>query len=70
MVCWLIGCKYSSVPCNVSSQQSNFKKDMNTYHKLKLTIVRSVAISAIFVRNDVVQTMLPIHAVRTCGNVF
>jgi len=43
---------------------------MNTYHKLKLTIVRSVASSAVFVRNDVVQNTLPIHAVCTCGNVF
>jgi len=43
---------------------------MNTYRNLKLTTVRSVASSAIFVRNGVVQTTLPTHALRTRGNVF
>jgi hypothetical protein len=56
-------------PCKVS-QQSNFKNDMITYLHLKLISVRSVAINAIFMRYGVVQTTLPTHAVRTCGNVF
>jgi hypothetical protein len=43
---------------------------MITYRNLKLITVRSVASSAIFVRNGVVQTTLPTHAVRTCGNAF
>jgi hypothetical protein len=38
---------------------------MNTYRNLKLTTVRSVASSAIFVKNGVVQTTLPTHALRT-----
>ena len=41
-----------------------------TYRNLKLTAVRSVDSSAIFVRNGVVQTTLPTHEVRTCGNIF
>lgn len=57
-------------PCNVSSQQSNFKNILITYRNLKLNTVRSVASSAIFVRNCVVQTTLPSHAVPTCGNIF
>jgi hypothetical protein len=57
-------------PCNVSPQQSKFKNDMNIYLNLKLITVRSVVISVLFVINGVVQTKLPTHAVRTCGNVL
>jgi len=73
MVCWLVGClvvNKAVFPCNISSQQSNFKNVIITYRNLKLTTVRSVASSAIFVRNGVVQTTLTTHAVRTCGNIF
>lgn len=57
-------------PRKVSSKQSNLKDDMITYRNLKLTTIRSVASSAIFVRYCVVQITLPTHALRTCGNVF
>lgn len=69
LVGWLV-VNTVALPCDPSSQQRNFKNDMNTYYKLKLTTVRSVANSAMFVRNGVVQTTLPTHAVRTCVNVF
>lgn len=35
-------------PCNVSSQQSKFKNDMNTCRNLNLITVRSVPISVFF----------------------